>query len=125
MCLSDTVGVVSGQTVSGSARLCGQWSEYSVAANIADDISSDLLEVLGKRGVESAGVRSRGLVQDDSDARLGWAEVTSLWFLSEARGTSGTRKRVLPKVSLHSVIVDIILWIVGSSHDVLTNTKET
>ena len=77
-----------------------------MAANIADDISSDLLEVLGKRGVESAEVRSRGLVQDDSDARLGWAEVTSLWFLSEARGTSGTRKRVLPKVN--SVMVDIM-----------------
>ena len=36
-----------------------------------------------------------GLGGSLSDGRLGWGEVTPLWFLSEARGTSGTRKRVL------------------------------
>ena len=36
-----------------------------------------------------------------TEGRLGWGEVTPLWFLAEERGTSGTRRRVLPQVTCH------------------------
>ena len=37
-----------------------------------------------------------GLGAGRCEVPLGWAEVTPLWFLAEARGTTGTRRRVLP-----------------------------
>ena len=36
-----------------------------------------------------------------TEGRLGWGEVTPLWFLAEERGTSGTRRRVLAQVTCH------------------------
>ena len=38
-------------------------------------------------------------LQTVTEGRLGWGEVTPLWFLAEERGTSGTRRRVLPQVT--------------------------
>ena len=40
-------------------------------------------------------------LQTVTEGRLGWGEVTPLWFLAEDRGTSGTRRRVLPQVTCH------------------------
>ena len=96
--LSECVGVVSGGTASGSASFNGHWTDWRLSANLADDVARDLVEVMDKRRLDIALVTMDGLGETRSDARLGWAEVTSLWFLAEARGTSGTRKRVLPQV---------------------------
>ena len=75
-----------------------------MSCNLADDVSRDLVDVLEKRRVDTSLVTMEGLGGDTChDARLGWGEVTPLWFLSEARGTSGTRKRVLPQVC-HPII---------------------
>ena len=68
-----------------------------MSANLADDVTRDLVEVLEKRRVECCLVSMEGLGETVSSGRLGWGEVTSLWFLSEERGTSGTRRRVLPQ----------------------------
>ena len=93
--LSETVGIVSGQTISGTSKLNGAWSEFSVAANLAEDVAADLADVMEKRRLDTVLVSMEGLGQGEVDGRLGWAEVTPLWFLSEARGTSGTRRRVI------------------------------
>ena len=98
VCLSDTVGVVSGQTVSGTATFNNHWSQFQVSANMADDVAKDMVEVMEKRRIDTTLVTMDGLGETSADARLGWGEVTPLWFLSEARGTSGTRRRILPQV---------------------------
>ena len=87
---SDTVGVVS-EPVSF-------WSQFQVSANMADDVAKDMVEVMEKRRIDTTLVTMDGLGETSADARLGWGEVTPLWFLSEARGTSGTRRRILPQV---------------------------
>ena len=70
-----------------------------MSANLAEDVARDLVEVLEKRRVECCLVSMEGLGGTLTDGLLGWGEVTPLWFLSEERGTSGTRKRVLPQVN--------------------------
>ena len=104
--LSECVGVVSGGTASGSASFNGHWTDWRLSANLADDVARDLVEVMDKRRLDTALVTMDGLGETRSDARLGWAEVTSLWFLAEARGTTGTRKRVLPQVQ-----TETFLWL--------------
>ena len=96
--MSECVGVVGGGIASGSATFNGRWSEWRLSANLAEDVARDLVEVLDKRRLDAALVTMDGLGETRCDARLGWAEVTALWFLAEARGTSGTRTRVLPQV---------------------------
>ena len=103
--MSECVGVVSGGTASGSASFNGYWSDWRLSANLADDVARDLVEVMDKRRLDTALVTMDGLGETLSDARLGWAEVTPLWFLAEARGTSGTRKRVLPQVKVKSKLL--------------------
>lgn len=110
MGLSECVGVVSGVTASGSASFNGYWSDWRLSANLADDVARDLVEVMDKRRLDTALVTMDGLGETQSDARLGWAEVTPLWFLAEARGTSGTRKRVLPQVKTFLAIDVLILY---------------
>ena len=95
--LSETVGILTGQTISGSSKLNDAWSEFSVAANLAEDVAADLADVMEKRRLDTVLVNMEGLGQGEVDGRLGWSEATALWFLSEARGTSGTRRRVLPQ----------------------------
>ena len=102
--MSECVGVVSGGTASGSASFNGLWSDWRVSANLADDVARDLVEVMDKRRLDTALVTMDGLGETRSDARLGWGEVTPLWFLAEARGTSGTRNRVLPQVKNYDLL---------------------
>ena len=91
------MSLVTGHTISGTAAFSSQnsWADFAVSANLAEDVARDLVEVLEKRRVECCLVNMEGLGETLSDGRLGWGEVTPLWFLSEARGTSGTRRRVL------------------------------
>ena len=65
---------------------------------MADDVARDLVDVMEKRRIDTCLVDMSGLGETCSDGRLGWGEVTPLWFLAESRGTSGTRKRVLAQV---------------------------
>jgi hypothetical protein len=110
--LSDTPALVTGATASGSARLHGRWGDFTVSAGLAEEVTADLAEVLDKRRVEHCLLGMEGLGEGQAPVRLGWGEVSTkhrstapqvvpLWFLSEARGTSGTRKRSVPQVVTH------------------------
>ena len=94
--LSDSPALITGGTAKGSAKLHDKWSEFSVTATLAEEVTVELAEVLDKRRVDHCLLSMEGLAEGASGVRLGWGEVVPLWFLSEVRGTSGTRKRVVP-----------------------------
>ena len=99
--LSDSPALLTGGTARGSAKFHEKWSEFCVTATLAEEVTVELGEVLDKRRVDHCLLSMEGLAEGASGVRLGWGEVVPLWFLSEARGTSGTRKRVVP----HEVVV--------------------
>ena len=100
-----------------------------MSATINEEVTSDLaevtststasllspVEVMQKRRLEHCLLTMEGLAGGEAGVRLAWGEVTALslhghssppqvvplWFLSEARGTTGSRKRVLPQVDGH------------------------
>ena len=93
--------MITGGTAKGSAKFHDKWSEFCVTATLAEEVTVELAEVLDKRRVDHCLLSMEGLAEGASGVRLGWGEVVPLWFLSEARGTSGTRKRVVP----HEVVI--------------------
>ena len=59
-------------------------------------------------------------LQTVTEGRLGWGEVTPLWFLAEERGTSGTRRRVLPQVTCHVMLCHVMSRYVMSCHVIMS-----
>eukprot|EP00093_Oithona_nana_P010163 10163.XXX_246643_244434_1 [CDS] Oithona nana genome sequencing. len=90
--LSETIGIYASRVATGSAEWNRTWSEYKVSANINDEFSIELYHHLQKKRINSA------LIAPFSHraAPLAWSEVVPLFFLSEQRGTTGTRRRICP-----------------------------
>ena len=101
MGLSDSPALLTGSKATGTARFHDNWSDFSVTASLAEEVTVELADVLDKRRVDHCLLSMDGLAEGANKVRLGWGEVVPLWFLSETRGTSGTRKRVVP----HEVVI--------------------
>lgn len=99
--LSDIPALLTGSEATGTARFHDKWSDFSVTANLAEEVTVELADVLDKRRVDHCLLSMDGHAEGANKVRLGWGEVVPLWFLSETRGTSGTRKRVVP----HEVVI--------------------
>ena len=99
--MSDSPALLTGSEATGTARFHDKWSDFSVTANLAEEVTVELADVLDKRRVDHCLLSMDGLSEGANKVRLGWGEVVPLWFLSETRGTSGTRKRVVP----HEVVI--------------------
>jgi len=90
--LSDAIGIYANHVAAGDAEWNGHWKDFKVSANIHDDFALEIFNHLQKKRVNS----NLTLPFGERPAPLGWAEVVPLFFLSEQRGTTGTRKRVCP-----------------------------
>ena len=73
--LSDSLAILTGATVSGTAEFNNNWADFEVSANLADDVAKDLAEVLEKRRVDTCLLSMDGLGGTKSDGKLGWGEV--------------------------------------------------
>ncbi|XP_059093022.1 uncharacterized protein LOC131888237 [Tigriopus californicus] len=90
--LSDSIGIYANHIAAGTAEWNGHWGEYKVSVNIHDDFALEMFTHLQKKRVNSNLILPFG----ERPAPLGWSEVVPLFFISEQRGTTGTRKRVCP-----------------------------
>ena len=75
VCLTDSLAILTGATVSGTAHFNKHWGDFAVSANLADDVARDLADVLEKRRVENCLISMDGLGETNSDGKLGWGEV--------------------------------------------------
>ena len=121
--LSETVGIVTGETISGSSKTNEAWPEFSVAANLAEDVAADLADVMDKRRLDNVLISMEELGQGEVDGRLGCGDTTPLWFLSEARGTSGTRRRVLPQAKRIIYVYQRNIYFIHQDLLIITSPK--
>ena len=110
--LSDSIGIYANHVASGSAEWNGYWSDFKVSINIHDDFAMEMFNHLQVSFRRSAVILLRYneefnlqkkhincnliLAFGERPAPLAWSEVVPLFFISEQRGTTGTRKRVCP-----------------------------
>nr|XP_040579530.1 uncharacterized protein LOC121128018 [Lepeophtheirus salmonis] len=90
--LSDSIGIYASRIGTGSAEWNDHWKEFIVSVNFQDDFAFDIFNHLQKKRINSNLIKPFG----DRPSPLGWSEVVPLFFLSEQRGTTGTRKRICP-----------------------------
>ena len=90
--LSDSIGIYANHVASGNAEWNGYWGDFKVSINIHDDFAIEMFNHLQKKHINCNLVLAFG----ERPAPLGWSEVVPLFFISEQRGTTGTRKRVCP-----------------------------
>jgi aromatic ring-opening dioxygenase LigB subunit len=83
VCLTDSLAIVTGATVSGTAEFNKHWGDFEVSANLADDVARDLAEVLEKRRVDNCLMNMEGLGGTESDGKLGWGEVLLLYCFDQ------------------------------------------
>ncbi|CAB4059862.1 unnamed protein product [Lepeophtheirus salmonis] len=118
--LSDSIGIYASRIGTGSAEWNDHWKEFIVSVNFQDDFAFDIFNHLQKKRINSNLIKPFG----DRPSPLGWSEVVPLFFLSEQRGTTGTRKRICPYDVLamsYTIFLRelIIQWIRSGSRTIL------
>ncbi|XP_023342998.1 uncharacterized protein LOC111712576 [Eurytemora carolleeae] len=88
--IPDQIALHLGSTAVGSSCLHAHWQQFKVSGNIGIEETKELHEMLENKGKKVCLIEP-----GDCGTTLGWAETTSLWFLGETRGTSGTRSRTI------------------------------